>query len=372
MNYRPSRRSSIKIAIIILALALALVPLPAQWVERFYTNGFYLTLQSLITPVSNLAPFSIIDLLIVALVIGLPVWWIIRLKRARPAERRRTLLALMLDTVTLVALSLLIFQALWGFNYQRPPLSSKVDYDDARLTADRVKQLKRLTIERLNAVSIAAHDRAWRDEAGWRASLHESFDAAVRQLGNRRGIAVARPKTTIFQPYLAAAGISGFVNPFGHEVILDSELFAFEQPFALGHEWAHLAGFANEAEANFVGLLACLQSDSIELQYSGWLALYQYTPWLWEGSASEMSEAERAQLPPRLNPEVAADLEAINERTRRRINVTISRAQDRVYDQFLKANRVKEGVASYGLLVNLVVGTSFNPEWVPARRAGSE
>jgi hypothetical protein len=371
MKRRPPARLVTKLTVIALALGLAIAPLPALWVERFYANGFYPRLQSLVTPASNLIPFSVIDPLIVALAIGLPAWWIAGLKRARRGERRRHAGALALNTVTLAASVFLAFEALWGFNYMRPPLSSKVDYDEGRLTSDAVKQLKRLTIERLNALAAEARAARWPDEEQLRARLHESLNGALGQLGGRRGIAAARPKATLFQPYLAAAGISGFLNPFGHEVILDRELFAFEKPFALGHEWAHLAGFANEAEASFVGLIACLQSDSPELQYSGWLALYQHTPWLWERQSDQMSEAEMAQLPPRLRPEVVADLQAINERTRRRVSAAVSRAQERVYDGFLKANRVKEGIASYGLLVNLVVGTSFGPDWVPARREGA-
>jgi hypothetical protein len=369
MKHRLPPRPIVKAVVIILAIALALFRLPAAWVERFYANGFYLRLQTIVTPASNLVPFSMIDMLIVALAFGLPAWWIVRLKQARRGERGKRALALLFDTVTLAALIFLGFQALWGLNYMRPPLAGKVDYDEQRLTIEAVKQLKRLTIERLNALSDEAHAVPQLDEEEWRARLRQSFNAAIIQLGNSKEIAPATPKTTIFQPYLAAAGISGFVNPFGYEVILDRELFAFEKPFALGHEWAHLAGFANEAEASFVGLLACLQSGDAALQYSGWLALYQHTPWLWESRAAPMSESEIARLPPRLKPEVLADLQMINERTSRRVSATISRAQERVYDGFLRANRVREGIASYGLVVNLFVCTSFSPDWVPVRRA---
>jgi len=39
-----------------------------------------------------------------------------------------------------------------------------------------------------------------------------------------------------------------------------------------------------------------------------------------------------------------------------------------VYDQYLKANRVEEGVRSYGEVITLVLRTRFDAKWVPRRR----
>ena len=81
-----------------------------------------------------------------------------------------------------------------------------------------------------------------------------------------------------------------------------------------------------------------------------------------------MNQDEGAAASLRLAPEVVADLRAIGERASRNIDQGISRVQARVYDRFLKANRVQAGIGSYGLLVRLVVGTRFVPAWVPVRR----
>ena len=76
-----------KIILIVIALALFFFPLPARFVERFYTNGFYAFLQPLLTPVANFVPFAIVDGLLIAVIIGLPAWWIVRLKRAGRGQR---------------------------------------------------------------------------------------------------------------------------------------------------------------------------------------------------------------------------------------------------------------------------------------------
>ncbi|HET9531778.1 MAG TPA: DUF3810 domain-containing protein [Blastocatellia bacterium] len=358
----------LKLATITLALSLLFIPLPQSVVERFYSNGIYPVLQSILTPATNLAPFAVVDLLLIAAVAGLPIWWGIRLVKAGRGHRGQAAGRLLFHTVVLVAALFLVFELFWGFNYMRSPLARKLEYDERRLTTDGLKHLARETVAQLNRESAAARAERWPAEEEWRARLHESFDQAVKEMGNRSGISPAAPKRSLLNSYFASAGIEGFVNPFGHEVILDRDLLPFERPFTLAHEWAHLAGFADESEASFVGLIACLRSDTAAIRYSGWVALYHHLPRPSVDSRSEMNQDSEAEEALRLSPEVIADLRAIGERARRNIDEGISRLQARVYDGFLKANRVEAGIGSYGLMVRLVLGTSFDPQWVPLRR----
>lgn len=349
--------------IILVALLFALVRFPASFIERFYSNGIYPIFQAALTPVTNLFPFAVVDVLYIALGVALPAWWITRIVRAKRGQRLKTAGSLFFHTAVVAALIFIGFQLLWGFNYERRPLVAKLDYDEQRLSPESLRELTRRTTGRLNAEYAAARGGAQPDEAEWRRQLHDSFDDTVKHLGNRRGIAAAIPKTSLLNFYLAAAGIEGFVNPFGHEVILNREALPFEKPFLLAHEWSHLAGFADESEANFVGLLACVRSDSAALRYSGLLAFYQYLP------APPAKQGGEADAMPRLLPEIVADLRAISEREERHRSETVSRAQWAMYDRFLKASGVEAGVASYSQLVRLVLGTRFESEWVPARHS---
>ena len=360
-----SAKTITKTIIVIVALVFALVRFPASFIERFYSNGIYPFFQSSLTPVTNLFPFAVVDVLYIALGIALPAWWITRIARAGRGRRLKTAASLFFHTLVVASVIFISFQLLWGFNYERKPLVAKLDYDEQRLSSDNLRELKRQAIERLNAEYAGARGGTQPDETEWRKQLHDSFNEAVKQLGNRRGIAAAIPKTSLLNFYLAAAGIEGFINPFGHEVILNREALPFEKPFLLAHEWSHLAGFADESEANFVGLLACLQSDAPALRYSGLLALYQYTPVL---PADEAKQSAPSDAMPRLLPEIVADLKAISEREARHRSETISRAQWAMYDRFLKASGVEAGVASYSQLVRLVLGTRFENGWTPARR----
>jgi hypothetical protein len=46
----------------------------------------------------------------------------------------------------------------------------------------------------------------------------------------------------------------------------------------------------------------------------------------------------------------------------------VANLQARIYNSFLKANRVQAGIGSYGLVTRLMVGTRFEGNWTPAGR----
>jgi hypothetical protein len=117
---------------------------------------------------------------------------------------------------------------------------------------------------------------------------------------------------------------------------------------------------ADEGDANFLAWLACVQS-SAPAQYSGWLFLYS------ELTATLRGQA-RSDVAARLGPGPRADLAAIRARVVQQISPRVVAVGQRVYDQYLKANRVESGVESYGHVVQLVLGVRFGPDWVPEGR----
>jgi hypothetical protein len=153
------------------------------------------------------------------------------------------------------------------------------------------------------------------------------------------------------------------VNPFALEVLANPDLLPYERPFVAAHEWAHLAGYADESEANFVGWLTCVRADPPS-QYSGWLSLY------WQ-IAGELGAAERMRLWDALQAGPRADVQAIVERLRRGQLPLLRNASWRVYDQYLRANRVEEGIRSYGQVITLLLRARFEDGWVPVRRTNA-
>jgi hypothetical protein len=209
-----------------------------------------------------------------------------------------------------------------------------------------------------------AHAAGWPADEWRDAALRKAFRGVQTTLSDAPPAVPGRLKASLLGPYFRWTGVDGMINPFGLEVLANPDLLPFERPFVAAHEWAHLAGYSDEAEANFVGWLTTMRSD-VPAQYSGWLYLY------WQVSG-EVSDDDRTTLVEALGPGPRRDVGAIVERLRRGQWPMLRVAGWAVYDQYLKANRVDEGIRSYGAVVTLILRARFEGEWTPVRRAATE
>jgi hypothetical protein len=247
----------------------------------------------------------------------------------------------------------LVFLAVWGLNYRRVPLEQKLDYDPARLTRDAAMAFANAAASEVNAGYAGAHVAPLQMPA-----LQSSFADAQRALGAIRVAVTGVPKRSLLTLYFRYAAIDGMTDPWFLEIIVNPDVLEFERPFVVAHEWAHLAGYANEAEANFVGWMTCVRGDAAA-RYSGWLAAYQH-------AMGALPRPDRRLVTP-LERGPLDDLKAMSARYARSSPV-VRQAARNVYDEYLRANRVPEGIGSYDAVVKLMIGTRFDPHWTPARR----
>jgi hypothetical protein len=353
-----------KLLVIIAAVVAAMAPTPALFVEREYSRGAYAAIQQQLTPITNGWTHAFLDPL--ALIIGaaLLLRWTLKVAGSRRGGRVRAAAAVAAEMAATAGVLYLLFLAVWGLNYRRLPLTDQLSYDAERITGAALGSLGATAVSELNRLHAAAHARGWPalDAAhGFQIvdRYGSGFDRALGRLGSPATIVPGVPKRSLLNWYFQRAGIDGMTNPYVLEIIVNDTILPFERPFVVAHEWAHLAGYADEAEASFVGWLACLAGDE-GAQYSGWLFLYPHL-------LGHLDEGARGSLRLQLSEGVRADLTAVSERLRRSVPA-VRQTAERVYDRFLKVNRVAEGVESYDRVVVLVLGTRFGPGWVPVLR----
>jgi len=355
-----SRRSLLEAGLIVLAVVAALAPVPASLVERWYSTRLYPLVQHTLTPVSNLLPFAWLDVLLIAAVAS-ALFALIRAGRAAwRAQRPMIFLVSVWRVAAGGAAVYLLFLTVWGFNYRRIPMEQRLVLDRGAPASDAVVQLGLEAVERLNALHAAAHAAGWVSDQRENRALREAFTRVQASLSDASPAVPGRLKRTAFGPYFRWTSVDGMVNPFGLEVLANPDLLPFERAFVAAHEWSHLAGYADESEANFVGWLACIRAD-VPTQYSGWLYLF----WQING---ELGADGRAALGSALAPGPHADLNAIVERLQRGQLPRLRNVSTIVYDQYLKANRVEEGIRSYGAVVTLILRARFDEGWTPVRR----
>jgi hypothetical protein len=251
-------------------------------------------------------------------------------------------------TIVWCAATYLIFLAAWGLNYRRVRLIDALPYDESAVTADAALAAARLTVDRLNRLHPLAQAVGSPPAGATDSSLASAFALALRDVRLPASIVVARPKRTIIDWYFRRAGVAGLTDPFFLETLVASDALPFERPFIVAHEWSHLAGVTDEGDANFVGWLACMR-DGVAARYSASLFLYREL-------AATIGARDRASLAAALGPGPREDLRAIRERYAREVSPRVSQVGWRVYDSYLRANRVEAGAASYADVVKLVLG----------------
>jgi len=342
--------------LVALAALAAVAPVPAAIVDRWYSSWFFPLIQPAVTAASNQVPFAVFDLLLLA-VAAMVLLILLRVARGWSHGRWRALAQGASALGVLAAALFLWFWILWGLNYRRIPLDQRLARATTARQDDAVLGLATRAVAEVNRLHGPAHRIGFGDAFERQPRFRAAFSATMRALGQTAAVEPGRLKPTAVGPYFRWVGVDGMISPFTLEVLRNPDLLPFEQPFVAAHEWGHLAGFGDEAEASFIGWVTCMQGDA-PMQYSGWLFL------LWQARA-EVAAPRRAQLDEALTTGPREDMRAVVERLQRGTRPQLRRVSWAAYDQYLKANRVDEGVRSYSRVLELLAHTRFDDRWTP-------
>ena len=172
-------------------------------------------------------------------------------------------------------------------------------------------------------------------------------------LGATRPVVTGRPKQTLLGGYFHKTAVAGMTDPFLLETLIAPDLLDVERPFVIAHEWAHLAGYADESEANFIAWLTCRRGDAAA-RYSAALTMLGYA-----------RVPRNARCAGRLDPRSTCSRSGYAMRAPA---VRCDSRREEGYDKYLKANRVERGVESYDAVVQLILGTVFDQNGNPRLR----
>ena len=345
------------------AVAAAVVPISPRLVERAYSTRVFPAMQRALTTASNRVPFAVLDAAVVLVVCLWIVFTLREFRRAallrvqRAPQFGRALVIVLTRTIVWAAAAYLAFLATWGLNYRRTRLADRVEFRAEAITPEAARSIARAVVHEVNTSYQPAHDAGFAPAGAIDPVLARSFAAAVAATGSGAGVVVGRPKRTLLDWYFRRAAVSGMTDPFFLETLVASDVLPFERPAVVAHEWSHLAGVADEGEANFIAWLACVYGSAAH-RYSGWLFLYQEV-------LPTLRRDDRAHAAAALDAGPRADLQASRERYLRNVSPRVASAGWRMYDSYLRANRVEAGAASYAEVVRLVLGVQFTGEWQP-------
>lgn len=264
--------------------------------------------------------------------------------------------------IAFITVIYLLFHLFWGFNYYKKPLKEAYDVELNSLT-----ELK-LLAEIYYLKAMAYRSQVEENEAGvFQSRLSvEELEALLSQSAvtirqnypelSFHSTAPANLKQSLFSEAFSYLGIGGYYNPFTNEGQFLSSQADTGKLFTKMHETAHQWGFATESEANFVGYLLGEESDEVELLYvSNFKAMRSllnrivyYDPYFVK-SYVENRYTEGMKRDRFNEIAISEKYTGISEDAFSYLNET-----------FLKINN-QEGLASYGRLVELLVG--FNRKY---------
>jgi hypothetical protein len=104
------------------------------------------------------------------------------------------------------------------------------------------------------------------------------------------------PKRLWGSYFMYQAGMIGVYFPFSMEVNCSSYLNDLFYGNTVCHELSHLKGYIYEDEANFIAYLACVNSDNLFLQYSGYIGVLDYINRDYQDVAGKDTYSEQTEI----------------------------------------------------------------------------
>ena len=352
VRLRPYAFDVVAIGAAIVAIAIRPSPL---WVERAYANGAYPHVDRAIRALTGPLPFCLGDVLFFVALVWLVRYPIVAVRRAARRDRVRAGARAGLRIVAALAFVFVWFLGSWGLGYDRIPLARKIVVHDERTDEDTVAAFADRLVDRLTRDAPAAHRVAF-SRARVGDELVPTFETTIARFGDRATFAPPRVKPTVFQRMMEWTATAGFTDPWTHEINVDANATPYEFPAYYAHEWAHVSGFNDEAEANFISVLACTRSHDPLLVYSGWLLVWFNLP-------------PGVKITHRMGRLAYDDIVSIRARVLRHLDVRAARVQRVAYDRYLKSNHVRAGYASYQYFIRWMTGAEFDPSGLPRVRA---
>lgn len=175
-----------------------------------------------------------------------------------------------------------------------------------------------------------------------------------------------RPKPLHFSDFMCQQYMQGYYFPFSMEANYNDVMYPLNIPPTMCHELAHLRGYIYEDEANFIGYLACIQSEDAFIRYSGYLSVLNYLSndlyKMKKNDPDAYEEAVALVKPVAVTEQVKEDNIFVTPEEWDRINgkavidtETVTRATDTLVDANLKINGISDGKISYSRVVKLLL-----------------
>ncbi len=316
---------------------------------NFYAKTVYPFMSGAINFLFSMTDISVAQIIIIAFAVFLVFYTLVTVLSVifRP-QKLKKLLSYIINLICIFSIVFFLFSITCGINYYRPSFAEEEGIQVEEYTSAELEGLFNDLISRLNAAkkNFDGNHRTFKENA----SLAEEYIKALAEKYPSLSGDYGPPKPVNFLGWMSYTNITGFFFPFTFEANVNDTAPAVSIPATMCHELAHLRGHMREDEANYIAYLACVDSEDPEFVYSGLMLAYSHT-----ASALYAEDPEAySRAVAKLDDDVKTDLTAKREYWQK-YEGAVADISDTVNDVYLKANNRKDGVKSYGRMVDLLL-----------------
>lgn len=321
--------------------------------------GFSQPYHRLAGRISSAVDFSIAEFLYLVVILAVIIY-IVRAVILLITKKEK-LKRVYLTAATLFAAALAVYAGfciLWGVYYYSGSFSERSGIETSPISTEQLETVTSWFVGLANeyGAQVPRDDKGLtdfdRDEIFDKAKTlyHEAEERFATLVGPE-----LRPKPMVFSYFMSYINFTGFFFPFTGEANVNVHSPECLIPATAAHELAHQRGVAEEDEANFVAVMACLENGDPEYCYSASLLAYIHL-----GNALHKANYESwSTVYSQLDESVRADLASNNEYWAG-FETKAAEASEAVYDGLLKSCGQELGMASYGACVDLLVEFYYN------------
>ena len=176
--------------------------------EKIYSQKLYPLIAQIISPVSNIFPFSLDDIFYFLLILVFLILIALMLFRKISFVKAGKIL------VSIISITYMLFYFLWGFNYFREDLTRRLNLNRHQPNTESfIKQLK-IQIENTNQSWCSFENLGYIEID---IKIEKSYKNLAQALKINYPAGKRKAKKITVSNFFAKAGISGYYGPFFNE-----------------------------------------------------------------------------------------------------------------------------------------------------------
>lgn len=351
MRVRDRNRSNIKYYVLIgitllFQFGLSLLKDRPDWVEQYYSQGFYPLFSYLSVILYSWVPFSVGDILYLVFILAI-LTLLVNIVRCFVKKKWQKGGQYGLQLLTFLCLLYTFFYINWGLNYYRLPITKHLGLNVDETHADDYREVLGKYIVMANRLRERL-DVKNQLRPGVRMDLEEYIrkDTVFFPLLSKTQVRAKSPLSSSLISYFT---VSGYFNPFSMEAHVNQEIPNALYPFVYVHELAHQMGIGFEDECNFIAFRILVDHENDWYRYAAYYAAIQS---LLRPLYRDKEQLERVRN--LLSEKVRADFKEEYAFWQSKQG-WIEDVSSMFYNSYLQHNNQPEGLARYDMMAKLIV-----------------